>query len=99
MASAVPGTGISRRQYDEALRFPRNCDEHSDPGFGCQGQLIIGCGRQCQRWPWQLQRRFVSLKMADWNGVTMQSNFTWSKAMGTGALIQATSEYTPNDAV
>ena len=27
----------------------------------------------------------------------MQSNFTWSKALGTGALVQATSEFTPDD--
>jgi hypothetical protein len=40
---------------------------------------------------------FVSLKMADWKGLTMQSNFTWSKALGTGAEVQATSEFTPDD--
>jgi hypothetical protein len=40
---------------------------------------------------------FASLKMADWRGLTMQSNFTWSKALGTGADVQATSEYTPDD--
>jgi len=41
---------------------------------------------------------FVSLKMADWKGWTAQSNFTWSKALGTGAVVQASSEYTPDDA-
>ena len=40
---------------------------------------------------------FASVKMADWRGLTMQSNFTWSKALGTGALVQATSEFTPDD--
>ena len=40
---------------------------------------------------------FASVKMADWRGLTMQSNFTWSKALGTGALVQASSEYTPDD--
>jgi len=40
---------------------------------------------------------FVSLKMADWRGLTMQSNFTYSKALGTGALVQASSSYTPDD--
>ncbi len=40
---------------------------------------------------------FASLKMADWRGLTMQSNFTWSKALGTGAVVQASSEYTPDD--
>ena len=40
---------------------------------------------------------FASVKMADWRGLTMQSNFTYSKALGTGADVQATSEYTPDD--
>jgi hypothetical protein len=41
---------------------------------------------------------FVSLKMADWKGLTMQSNFTWSKALGTGAVTQSSSSITPDDA-
>ncbi|MGA9713494.1 MAG: hypothetical protein WBR31_17010, partial [Candidatus Sulfotelmatobacter sp.] len=40
---------------------------------------------------------FASIKMADWRGLTMQSNFTYSKALGTGADVQASSEYTPDD--
>ena len=40
---------------------------------------------------------FASLKMADWRGLTMQSNFTWSKALGTGAVVQASSSITPDD--
>lgn len=40
---------------------------------------------------------FVSLKMADWRGLTMQSNFTWSKALGTGAQAQSSSELTTLD--
>jgi hypothetical protein len=34
---------------------------------------------------------FVTFKMNDWHGLTMQNNFTWSKALGTGGVIQATS--------
>jgi hypothetical protein len=40
---------------------------------------------------------FVSLKVNNWHGVTVQQNFTMSKALGTGAFVQASSEYTPND--
>jgi Carboxypeptidase regulatory-like domain len=40
---------------------------------------------------------FASIKMADWRGLTMQSNLTWSKALGTAALVQADSEFTPDD--
>jgi hypothetical protein len=35
---------------------------------------------------------FITFKMNDWNGVTMQNNFTYSKALGTGAVVQATSQ-------
>jgi len=41
---------------------------------------------------------FVSFSAHDWHGLTMQNNFTWSKALGTGAVVQASSEYTQNDA-
>src|SRR5262249_51143860 len=41
---------------------------------------------------------FVSVKMNSWRGLSMQHNFTWSKALGTGAFVQATSEYTADDA-
>jgi hypothetical protein len=40
---------------------------------------------------------FVTFKMNDWHGVTMQNNFTYSKALGTGAEVQATSEVTSVD--
>jgi hypothetical protein len=35
---------------------------------------------------------FVTFKMNDWHGITVQNNFTYSKALGTGAVIQATSQ-------
>ncbi len=41
---------------------------------------------------------FVSFSTRGWHGLTMQNNFTWSKALGTGAVVQASSEYTQNDA-
>jgi hypothetical protein len=40
---------------------------------------------------------FISLKMADWHGLTTQSNFTWSKTLSTGAVVQATSAATAPD--
>jgi hypothetical protein len=41
---------------------------------------------------------FVTLITQNWHGLLMHNNFTYSKALGTGAFVQATSEYTPNDA-
>ena len=35
--------------------------------------------------------------MSDWKGLTLQSNLTWSHALGTGAVLQATSADTPPD--
>jgi len=40
---------------------------------------------------------FLSGKTSDWHGLTMQTNFTYGKALGTGAVVQATSEYTAAD--
>jgi len=40
---------------------------------------------------------FITLKMNDWHGMTLQNNFTYSKALGNGAEIQATSEVTVVD--
>ena len=36
---------------------------------------------------------YVSLTIHDWHGVTARSNFTWSRALGTGNSSQATSSY------
>ncbi len=41
---------------------------------------------------------FLSLTTQNFHGLMMHNNFTFSKALGTGAFVQATSEYTPNDA-
>jgi hypothetical protein len=40
---------------------------------------------------------FITFKMNDWHGITLQNNFTYSKALGTGAVIQATSQETAVD--
>jgi hypothetical protein len=40
---------------------------------------------------------YVSLTTHDWKGVTLRSNFTWGRALGTGNQVQATSEYTVLD--
>jgi hypothetical protein len=40
---------------------------------------------------------FASVKMADWRGLTMQSNFTYSKALGLSALVQADSQFNEDD--
>jgi hypothetical protein len=41
---------------------------------------------------------FITLITNNWHGFLLHNNFTYSKALGTGAVVQASSEYTPNDA-
>jgi hypothetical protein len=73
-----------------------NCGTGTN-GFGCQGQLTSGVGINASIGSGNYNAGFASLKMADWHGLTMQSNFTWSKALGEGAFVQATSQYTAED--
>jgi hypothetical protein len=35
---------------------------------------------------------FATVKFNDWNGITLQNNLTWSKDLGTGGVVQATSQ-------
>src|SRR5579872_1481193 len=40
---------------------------------------------------------YASLTTHDWHGVTLRSNFTWGRALGTGNQVQASSSYTVLD--
>jgi Carboxypeptidase regulatory-like domain len=40
---------------------------------------------------------FITFKMNNWHGVTLQNNFTYSHALGTGGVVQATSLQTAVD--
>jgi len=40
---------------------------------------------------------FLQLTLSNWHGLTMKSNFTWSKALGTGNVVQASSSYATVD--
>ena len=66
------------------------------PGYGA-GQLSSGVGDNTSFGFGNYNALFVTTKMADWHGITMQSNFTYGKALGTGAVVQASSEYTATD--
>ncbi len=87
--TTVPGFNFARSMLNTPLYSSVN---------GANGQISGGVGVNASVGFGNYNAGFVSLKMADWHGVTAQSNFTYSKALGTGAFVQATSEYTPNDA-
>ena len=81
-----------------AFNFPRSMLNTPLPtALGSNGQISGGVGVNAALGHGNYHAGFVTLRMAEWHGLTMQQNFTWSKALGTGAFVQATSEYTPND--
>jgi hypothetical protein len=76
------------------MNTPLNCPPDSG-AIGCGGQTSSGVSENASLGHGNYNGAFVSLKMNNWKGITLQENFTYSKALGTGALVQATSEYTP----
>jgi hypothetical protein len=76
--------------------IPSNC--LTPAGIGCNGQYSSGIFENASIGYGNYNAGFATLKMADWRGLTMQSNFTWSKALGTGAQAQSSSELTALDA-
>jgi carboxypeptidase family protein len=87
--TTVPGFNFARSMLNSPL---------NTSAFGSNGQLSSGVGVNASIGHGNYNGAFVSLKMTNWRNVTLQQNFTYSKALGTGAFVQATSEYTPNDA-
>jgi hypothetical protein len=86
--TTVPGFNFIRSMLNSPL--------NTSP-FGANGQLSSGVGVNASIGHGNYNGAFVSLKLNNFHNVTLQQNFTYSKALGTGAFVQATSEYTPND--
>ena len=81
-----------------AFNFSRSMMQTPLAGvFGAQGQLTSGADQQTSTGWGNYNGLFITLKTQAWHGVTMQSNFTWSKSLGTGSLVQATSADTAVD--
>jgi hypothetical protein len=85
------------------FNFPRsmmNTPINCPPGggaIGCGGQATSGIADNMSIGYGNYNAAFVSLKVTNWHNITLQQNFTFSKALGTGAVVQASSEYTAND--
>lgn len=69
----------------------------SNATYGGNGQASSGIALNASIGYGNYNGGFLTVKTSNWHGVTLQENFTYSKALGTGADVQATSEYTPND--
>lgn len=82
------------------FNFPRTMENTpiaSQPVFGGSGQSSSGIAMNTSIGYGNYNGGFLSMRTINWHGMTMQENFTWSKALGTGAEVQATSEYTADD--
>ncbi len=90
--STLPGFNFARSMQNSAIYTNGVCAP-----LGCSGQLTSGVGDNASVGWGNYNGAFVSLKTTDWHGLTSQQNFTFSKALGTGAFVQATSEYTAVD--
>ncbi len=77
------------------MNTPFNCPTGVE--LGCSGQMTSGVGVNASIGHGNYNGAFVSFKMSDWHGLTTQSNFTWSKTLSTGAVVQATSADTAPD--
>ncbi|MGB9032084.1 MAG: hypothetical protein WCC27_18315, partial [Acidobacteriaceae bacterium] len=82
-----------------AFNFARTMMNTPIPGspFGANGQQSSGIAENASVGYGNYNGGFISFGTRGWHGLTMQHNFTYSKALGTGAVVQASSEYTPND--
>ena len=70
----------------------------------CAGTITIGCNGQTPSITTTVSNGygnynagFLQLTFENWHGLTMKTNFTWSKAMGTGNVVQASSSFADLD--
>lgn len=93
-----PAGGVGAFNFPRSLQstpIPATCNATTT--MGCAGQFTDGAYLNASIGYGNYNAGFVSVKMADWNGLTAQSNLTWSKALGTGAQAQSSSELTALD--
>ncbi len=82
------------------FNFPRTMMNTPIPGSanGGGGQFSSGVALNATVGYGNYNGGFFTVSTTDWHGISLHENFTYSKALGTGADVQATSEYTVNDA-
>lgn len=81
------------------FNFARSMMNTPIPGsaYGSSGAATSGIALNASTGYGNYHGGFVTFKTSSFHGLTAQANFTYSKALGTGAVVQASSEYTPND--
>jgi hypothetical protein len=83
-----------------AFNFSRSMMNTPIPGSanGAGGQLSTGVGMNASVGYGNYNAGFISLRISQWHDLTLQSNFTYGKALGTGSEVQASSQLTVPDA-
>jgi hypothetical protein len=95
-----PGFNFPRSMLNTLLPGTAPCPGATGanpPPCGASGQLTSGVGVNASIGHGNYNGGFISFKVADWHGLTTQSNFTWSKTLSTGAVTQSTSADTAPD--
>jgi carboxypeptidase family protein len=84
----------------DQFTFPRTMMNTPIPGSpnGSGGQLNSGVGMNASVGYGNYNAGFISLRISQWHDLTLQSNFTYGKALGTGSEVQASSQLTVPDA-
>ncbi|MFZ0275728.1 MAG: carboxypeptidase-like regulatory domain-containing protein [Candidatus Sulfotelmatobacter sp.] len=102
--TVLPGVGnVGGFAFPRSLQstpIPATCAALGQGGLGnngCTGSYTDGAFLNASIGYGNYNAGFVSLKMADWRGLTLQNNFTWSKALGVGAQAQSSSVLTALD--
>ena len=81
------------------MSIPRTMMNTAIPGqaLGGNGQSTSGIAENASIGYGNYNAGFLSVKTNNLHGLMLQENLTYSKALGTGAVVQASSEYTAND--
>jgi len=87
-----------RSMMNTPIPNPPNCVPDTPGCFGGSGQLTSGVGMNASVGYGNYNAGFISLRISQWHDLTLQSNFTYGKALGTGSEVQATSQFTVPDA-
>jgi hypothetical protein len=93
-------SGNGNPNVANGFNFPRTMMNTAIPGQanGASGQFSSGVAENASTGYGNYNGGFISFGTRQWHGLTMQHNFTYSKALGTGSAVQASSEYTQDDA-
>ena len=96
------GTMVLQGQQTTATGFVFSRSMMNSPintsPLGANGQLTSGVALIGSYGYGNYHGGFASVKLTNWHGVSGGANFTFSKTLGSGSVVQASSSFTQNDA-